>query len=406
MPDRTILVTALHGAGWHPAAWRADPAAARDTTRLAHWRRVVVEQDRAGIDAVTLEDAFTAGPLDADGDLDTRTVVGRLDALLVASAVAPATRSVGLVPTVSVTHTEPFHVATGLQTLDHVSAGRAGWRIQVSPTTREAALFGRRSGRDDPATLAAEAREVAEVVSRLWDSWDDDAIIRDVATGRFIDRDRIHDARFVGEYVSVHGASIVPRSPQGRPPVFALAHDDDAARLAVDTADVVLVTPGASGPSGGVGGVGGVGLEARGALARVRHAEQAAGSATVRPVLADLAVLLGSSVAEAEDELAALDAASGSPYSAASDAAVLVTTATGLVDRIADLRAIGYAGVRLRPLRTSADSTAVARQLVPALVTAGLRADPPSRPTVDLRTRLGIAPAVSRYAVPTQGVPS
>ncbi|GAA3335245.1 LLM class flavin-dependent oxidoreductase [Curtobacterium albidum] len=417
MPDRTILVTALHGAGWHPAAWRADPAVARDTTRLAHWRRVVVEQDRAGIDAVTLEDAFTAGPLDADGDLDTRTVVGRLDALLVASAVAPATRSVGLVPTVSVTHTEPFHVATGLQTLDHVSAGRAGWRIQVSPTTREAALFGRRSG-GDPATLAAEAREVAEVVSRLWDSWDDDAIIRDVATGRFIDRDRIHDARFVGEHVSVHGASIVPRSPQGRPPVFALAHDDDAARLAVDTADVVLVTPGTSGPSGAVGGgggvgavrgvgaVGGVGLEARGALARVRHAEQAAGSATVRPVLADLAVLLGSSLAEAEDELAALDAASGSPYSGASDAAVLATTATGLVDRIADLRAIGYAGVRLRPLRTPADSTAIARQLVPALVTAGLRADPPSRPTVDLRTRLGIAPAVSRYAVPAQGVSS
>ncbi|RDH96427.1 alkanesulfonate monooxygenase SsuD/methylene tetrahydromethanopterin reductase-like flavin-dependent oxidoreductase (luciferase family) [Curtobacterium sp. AG1037] len=421
MPDRTILVTALQGAGWHPAAWRTDPAAARDTTRLAHWRRVVVEQDRAGVDAVTLEDAFTAGPLDADGDLDTRTVVGRLDALLVASAVAPATRSVGLVPAVSVTHTEPFHVATGLQTLDHVSAGRAGWRIQVSPTTREAALFGRRPGGDDPVTLAAEAREVAEVVSRLWDSWDDDAIIRDVATGRFIDRDRIHDARFVGEHVSVHGASIVPRSPQGRPPVFALAHDDDAARLAVDTADVVLVTPGASGSSGpsgpsgavrgvgavgGVSAVGGVGLEARGALARVRHAEQAAGSARVRPVLADLAVLLGSSVAEAEDELAALDAASGSPYSAASDAAVLATTATGLVDRIADLRAIGYAGARLRPLRTPADSTAIARQLVPALVTAGLRADPPSRPTVDLRTRLGIAPAVSRYAVPTQGVSS
>ncbi len=87
MPDRTILVTALLGAGWHPAAWRADPAAARDTTRLAHWRRVFVEQDRAGVDAVTLEDAFTAGPLDADGDLDTRTVVGRLDALLVACAV-------------------------------------------------------------------------------------------------------------------------------------------------------------------------------------------------------------------------------------------------------------------------------------------------------------------------------
>lgn len=288
--ERITLVTALQGAGWHPAAWRVAGPAAQRLTSLRHWRDVVVEQDRLGVDAVTLEDSFTAGPTDPDGDLDTSTVVGRLDALLVANAVAPATRAIGLVPTVSVTHTEPFHVATGLQTLDHVSLGRAGWRIQVSPTTREAALFGRRPGGDDAATLFDEAREAAEVVSRLWDSWDDDAIIRDVTTGRFIDRDRIHDAAFSGSFVSVHGASIVPRSPQGRPPVFALAHRADAAAFAVDAADVVLVTPGFDG------------REAREALALVRDAEQAAGSDLRRPVLADLAVLIGSSPAAAADE--------------------------------------------------------------------------------------------------------
>jgi alkanesulfonate monooxygenase SsuD/methylene tetrahydromethanopterin reductase-like flavin-dependent oxidoreductase (luciferase family) len=388
MPDHTVLVTALQGSGWHRAAWRVPGAAAARLTGLRHWRDLIVEQDRLGIDAVTLEDSFTAGPVDASGDLDTSTVVGRLDALLVASAVAPATRSIGLVPTVSVTHTEPFHVATGLQTLDHVSLGRAGWRIQVSPTTREAALFGRRPGGDDTTALFAEAREVAEVVSRLWDSWDDDAIIRDVTTGRFIDRDRIHGAEFVGAHVSVHGASIVPRSPQGRPPVFSLAHRADAAAFAVDTADVVLVTPGFDG------------VEARSALALVRDAEQAAGSDLRRPVLADLAVLIGSSAAEAADALAALDAAAGTPYAvgSGSDTTVLATTVADLVERIGDLRALGYAGVRLRPLRIPIDSTAIARQLVPALVTAGLRADVASRPTADLRTRLGIAPAVSRYA--------
>lgn len=398
MTDRPLLVTALRGAGWHPAAWRSAGAAARRLSSLGHWRDVIVEQDRLGVDAVTIEDSFTAGPVDAAGDLDTRTVVGQLDALLVANAVAPATRSVGLVPTVSVTHTEPFHVATGLQTLDHVSVGRAGWRLQVSPTTREAALFGRRPGGDDAAALFAEGREVAEVVSRLWDSWDDDAIIRDVTTGRFIDRDRIHGAAFVGEHVAVHGASIVPRSPQGRPPVFSLAHRADAAAFAVDTADVVLVTPGFNG------------LEARSTLGLVRDAEQAAGSDVRRPVLADLAVLIGSSTAEAVDTLAALDAAAGEPYAvgAGSDTSVLATTVADLVTLIGDLRALGYAGVRLRPLRIPADSTAIARQLVPALVTAGLRADVASRPTVDLRTRLGLAPAVSRYARTTtaQEVPA
>ncbi|MGN7191388.1 LLM class flavin-dependent oxidoreductase [Curtobacterium sp. MCBA15_004] len=414
MSTRPVLVTALQGAGWHPAAWRVAGPAARRLTSLRHWRDVVVEQDRAGTDAVTLEDSFTAGPLNQEGDLDTRTVVGRLDALLVASAVAPATRAVGLVPTVSVTHTEPFHVATGLQTLDHVSAGRAGWRIQVSPTAREAALFGRRPGGDDAATLFAEAREVAEVVSRLWDSWDDDAIIRDVATGRFIDRDRIHGAAFVGEHVSVHGASIVPRSPQGRPPVFALAHRADAAAFAADAADVVLVTPGGAGPSGSAGPTGGpgpshgAGLEARGALALVRDAEQAAGSDVRRPVLADLAVLVGASASEAADALAALDAAAGSSYAEASDAPVLATTVPELVSLVGDLASLGYAGVRLRPLRIPEDSTAVARRLVPALVAAGLRADVASRPTADLRTRLGVAPAVSRYARTTadQEVPA
>ncbi|GAA3338584.1 LLM class flavin-dependent oxidoreductase [Curtobacterium pusillum] len=388
MPDRITLVTALQGAGWHPAAWRVAGPAAQRLTSLRHWRDVVVEQDRLGVDAVTIEDSFTAGPVDAAGDLDTRTVVGRLDALLVANAVAPATRAVGLVPTVSVTHTEPFHVATGLQTLDHVSLGRAGWRAQVSPTVREAALFGRRPGGDDAAVLFDEAREVAEVVRRLWDSWDDDAIIRDVATGRFIDRDRIHNAEYEGSFVSAHGASIVPRSPQGRPPVFSLAHRADAAAFAVDAADVVLVTPGYGG------------REARDLLDEIRHLEQVAGSDVRRPVLADLAVLIGSSAAEAADELAALDAAAGAPYSvgSGSDTSVLATTVPELVALIGDLRALGYAGVRLRPLRIPIDSTAIARQLVPGLVTAGLRADVASRPTADLRTRLGIAPAVSRYA--------
>lgn len=386
MPDRITLVTALQGAGWHPAAWRVAGPVAQRLSSLRHWRDVVVEQDRLGIDAVTIEDSFTAGPTAADHDLDTTTVVGRLDALLVANAVAPATRAVGLVPTVSVTHTEPFHVATGLQTLDHVSLGRAGWRIQVSPTTREAALFGRRPGGDDAATLFDEAREAAEVVSRLWDSWDDDAIIRDVTTGRFIDRDRIHNAEYAGRHLSVHGASIVPRSPQGRPPVFALAHRADAAAFAVDAADVVLVTPGYDG------------REARDLLDEVRQLEQVGGSDVRRPVLADLAVLIGSSTAAAADELAALDGAAGSAYAGASDTSVLATTVPELVSLIGELRGLGFAGVRLRPLRIPLDSTAIARQLVPALVTAGLRADVASRPTADLRTRLGIAPAVSRYA--------
>ncbi|WP_367651700.1 NtaA/DmoA family FMN-dependent monooxygenase [Curtobacterium sp. MCPF17_052] len=164
--------------------------------------------------------------------------------------------------------------------------------------------------------------------------------------------------------------------------MFVLTHRADAASLAVDVADVVLVTPGFDG------------REARDLVTEIRHLEETDPSRTSRPVIADLAVLIEPSRALAEDELAALDEAAGRPYAlgSGSDAAVLATTVPELVARIGSLRDAGIAGVRLRPLRTPRDSTAIARQLVPALVTVGLRADVSSRPVADLRSRLGIAP--------------
>ncbi len=123
----------------------------------------------------------------------------------------------------TVTHTEPFHVSKAIATLDHISHGRAGWQPRVSSTAPDAELFGRRGepGRDE---LFDEAGDFVEVVRRLWDSWEDDAVIRDVATGRYVDRDRLHYVDFTGRYFSVKGPSITPRPPQGQPVVAVLAH--------------------------------------------------------------------------------------------------------------------------------------------------------------------------------------
>ncbi|MFE7121009.1 LLM class flavin-dependent oxidoreductase, partial [Streptomyces sp. NPDC057654] len=132
--------------------------------------------ERGRLDFVTLGDSFARrGP----------------DALAVLARVAPATERVGLVPTVTTTHTEPFHVSSAVATLDWVSRGRAGWTVDVSTTAAEARLFGRRPAAPARA-LWREAAEVADVAGRLWDSWEDDAEIRDIATGRFIDRDKLH----------------------------------------------------------------------------------------------------------------------------------------------------------------------------------------------------------------------
>ncbi len=141
---------------------------------------------------------------------------GRFDALLALARVAPATSSIGLVATVTTTHTEPFHISKNVATLDLVSGGRAGWHVAVSTTDEAARAFGRTSPRP-AAELWAEADDAIEVVSRLWDSWEDDAVIRDRDTGRYIDRDKLHYIDFEGRFFSVRGPSITPRSPQGQP---------------------------------------------------------------------------------------------------------------------------------------------------------------------------------------------
>lgn len=179
-----------------------------DPFTAGHWIDQVGRAEELGLDLVTFDDAFGRhGP----------------DAVLVAARVAPLTRHIGLVPVATTTHTEPFHLSTALATLDHVSRGRAGWQVRVSADPESALLLGRREALE-PAALIGEAGDAIEVVRRLWDSWEDDAIIKDVATGRFIDRDRLHYIDYVGEHFSVKGPSIVPRPPQGQPVVAALAH--------------------------------------------------------------------------------------------------------------------------------------------------------------------------------------
>jgi alkanesulfonate monooxygenase SsuD/methylene tetrahydromethanopterin reductase-like flavin-dependent oxidoreductase (luciferase family) len=400
MSDSVVLAAALDGAGWHPAAWRLASAEPRALTTLGYWRRLVGTAEDAGIDFVTIEDAFAigGGVLTATGAPDAHRVGGRLDALLIASALAGTTTSIGLVPTVTTTHTEPFHVATGLQTLDHASRGRGGWRVQASPLASEAALFGRRSipaltldeirgaaGAALIAELFGEAADVIEVVRRLWDSWEDDAVIRDVATGRYLDRDRIHNVDFEGEWFVVTGASIVPRPPQGQLPVTLLAHRDEPYELAATGADIVYVTPQDDGSAARI-------------LRSVRDAEARVGR-TGEPlkVYADLLVLLADTEVEARAELARLDDLAGRPLE--SDALVVATTADGLADLIGRWRAVGYSGFRLRPARLPLDLELIARDLLSSLRARGLRDAGPSdrADRATLRRRLGLPDAPNRH---------
>jgi alkanesulfonate monooxygenase SsuD/methylene tetrahydromethanopterin reductase-like flavin-dependent oxidoreductase (luciferase family) len=244
---RLRLAVALDGAGWHPAAWREPGARPTELLSAAYWIDVIAEAERGFLDFVTLEDALSLQSSDRrDADHRADQVRGRLDATLIAARVAPLTTGIGLIPTVTVTHTEPFHISKAIATLDWVSSGRAGVRVKVSARRDEAAHFGRRALPVGPALsedLFAEAADYVEVIRRLWDSWEDAAEIRDVATGRFVDTGKLHYIDFAGRWFAVKGPSITPRPPQGQPLVAALAHRDVAYQFAGASADIVFITP-------------------------------------------------------------------------------------------------------------------------------------------------------------------
>lgn len=394
MPDRIHLAVALDGAGWHPAAWREPSARATELTSPGYWRDLIRTAEGASLLFATIEDALSLGGRSSEPDAETRRdrVRGRLDAVLLASFLAPVTGRIGLVPTATTAHPEPFHIATGLQTLDHASHGRGGVRLVAGSTAQERANFGRRaegptglpaSGRveDDPALLAAfrEAGEVAEVIRRLADSWEDDAIVRDLETGKFLDRDRVHNIDYAGEFFSVTGASIVPRSPQGQPLVTALAHQSVPYRFAAEHADLAFVTPADAASAIGIRD------ELRDAADAVRTLDE-----PLR-VFADLLVLV-------EETREAADAVWNRLQDRAplvTDARVVVGTAEDVVDEIAALAAAGVDGIRLRPARLPADLDAIAERVVPRAAEAGILR--PDDGAATLRERLGLPRPASRY---------
>jgi alkanesulfonate monooxygenase SsuD/methylene tetrahydromethanopterin reductase-like flavin-dependent oxidoreductase (luciferase family) len=358
------LAVALDGYGWHPQAWRAtlaraswDPGPSPVLSGL-YWADLAATAERGLLDFLTIDDTLMPQPGRRER-IDPRRLAGRGDAVLVAARIAPATRHIGLIPVATVTHTEPFHVSKAIATLDFVSHGRAGWQARISATTHEAALFGRRDVSQAP--LFDEAVEYVDVVRRLWDSWEDDAIIRDVTTGRYLDTNKLHYIDFAGKYFSVKGPSITPRPPQGQPVVAVLAHAGPVYEFAAGSADVVFVTPTD-------------GAHLSGILGEVH----AAGGADLK-VFADVLVSFDGE---------------GDPRS---DALNFVGSPAELVDMVLDWQRLGIDGARLRPAVNATDLPVIVDEVVPLLRRAG-RFRTGYRDGETLRARLGLPVAANRYA--------
>jgi alkanesulfonate monooxygenase SsuD/methylene tetrahydromethanopterin reductase-like flavin-dependent oxidoreductase (luciferase family) len=400
MPDSLTplhLAVALDGAGWHPAAWRESDARPAELFDACYCADLVAEAERGSLDFVTIEDSLTVQSDDlVDPDDRIDRVRGRLDAVLIAARIAPRTQRIGLVPTAIVTHTEPFHLSKSIATLDYVSTGRAGVRVQISARHDATAHFGHRelprlsldsintpSAQQQIGEYFAEAADYVEVLRRLWDSWEDDAEIRDVATGRFIDRHKLHYIDFEGRWFSVKGPSITPRPPQGQPVVAALGHGGVSYELIAGSADVGFVTPHDAAQASDIAGE----IAAlQWAAGRRRH--------TVR-VFGDLLVFLDRTQSEAQTRRSRLDDLAGVEYR--SDAEIFVGTPAQLADVLQEWQAAGLSGFRLRPATLPHDLVQITEGLVPELRRRGLFRTAYEADT--LRGLLGLARPANRYAI-------
>jgi alkanesulfonate monooxygenase SsuD/methylene tetrahydromethanopterin reductase-like flavin-dependent oxidoreductase (luciferase family) len=346
----------------------------------------VLAAESAGFQVATFADGAVPG---ANG------ITGQLNALQRAAFAGPVTSSIIVVPEVDTVYTEPFHISTQLASLDYVSGGRAGWLVAASDSAADAAAVGRQTV--SGAGLAREAADSIEVSRRLWDSWEDNAVIRDVATGRYLDVDKLHYVDFesgadadsgadlVGGTYSVKGPSIIPRPLQGQLPVVVRAGLLASDRLSAGAADALLV----SAPTPDL-------LAAEVAEARSALAATAGGAPAV---IAELDVVLDARGQAAEGRLAELDA--HTPWE--STRARFVGTAPELIELLTTLLETAD-GVRLHPAVLDVDLEELAQLVLPSLRRRGVLA--PVQPDTTFRQLLGLERPASRYATARPGADS
>lgn len=218
--------------GRHNAAWRRR-GEQNSVVDVEGFKAIARIAERGTFDAVFFADHPA---------LDENAAVRpwqSLDPTILLTAMAGATERIGLVATASTTFDHPYHIARRFASLDHVTGGRAAWNIVTTQHNAAAANFGLEN-LPPHAERYKRAEEFVDVVVRLWDSWDDGAVIADTATGRYLDLDRVRPIDHVGEVFSVRGPLNVPRSPQGRPVIVQAGASDASKRLGARWADALF----------------------------------------------------------------------------------------------------------------------------------------------------------------------
>jgi FMN-dependent oxidoreductase (nitrilotriacetate monooxygenase family) len=295
VPDkqsRLILTAALmHGLGTEHSAWRVRAGEASDYLSPDLYTELARVGERGKLQALFLAEQMT------NRDTGTGRPCGAMDTATVLSYMAAATERLGLVGTGSTTYNQPYDLARRFATLDHLSRGRVGWNAVTTANPATAEMFGG-SGLDkhpDAVVRYARADEFIDVVTQLWASWEDGALVGDKANGTFARPDLVHEIEYTGKFFSVRGPLPFPGGPQGRPVIFHAGSSPAGRDQAARAADVVFTaqhtTEGA--------------LEFRHDIRR-RAAAYGRNPDLVK-ILPGMAVILGGTEAEAQAKKRALD---------------------------------------------------------------------------------------------------
>lgn len=236
--DQLKLGAFLANSGHHVAAWRHPLAQADASLDFDHFKAIASSAERGKFDALFVADvvALWGHHLDAL----SRTARGEhFEPLTLMSALAAVTDNIGLIATATTSYNEPYHIARKFASLDHLSKGRAAWNLVTSVVSDEAWNFGRET-HIEHADRYQRAEEFHDVVKGLWDSWDDDAFVRDKASGQYFDPDKLHTLNHRGEHFSVRGPLNVARPPQGHPVLVQAGASESGKALAARVAEVIF----------------------------------------------------------------------------------------------------------------------------------------------------------------------
>lgn len=222
----------------HTAAWRYPGAYPDANFNFAHLKRFIQTLERGRFDAFFMADhlAVLNMPIQA---LKRSATVTSFDPLTLLPALAAVTEHIGLIATASTTYEQPYHIARKFASLDHISGGRAGWNLVTTANPDVALNFGLDEHMEHGERYK-RAREFYDVVTGLWDSWADDAFIRDVESGIYFDPDRMHVLNHRGPELAVRGPLNIARPVQGWPVIVQAGASDAGRQIAAETAEVVF----------------------------------------------------------------------------------------------------------------------------------------------------------------------